>query len=83
MAWGMPVADVERFTVQGNDTVASLRPNKALYLTPENVAKIRDYGHLYRVARVVQGCGAQVSFNVVWLTILVRPLLYNTLKEVR
>jgi hypothetical protein len=38
--------------------------NKALHLTPENVAKIRDYNHLFRVERTVQGCGAQVSLAV-------------------
>ena len=39
--------------------------NNALHLTPENVAKIRQYNCLFRVAEHgAVGRGAQVSLNV-------------------
>ncbi len=38
--------------------------NKALHLTPENVAQMHEYHHLYRVERAVLGRGAQVSLAV-------------------
>ena len=40
------------------------RHNEALHLTPENVAKIHEYNHLFRVEGMVQGRGAQVRFIV-------------------
>jgi DNA-binding NarL/FixJ family response regulator len=39
-------------------------PNKALHTTPENVAKIGNYKHLFRVASAYWPRGARVSFNV-------------------
>ncbi len=38
--------------------------NKALHLTPANVAKIRDCSRLFHVASMVQGHEAQVSLSV-------------------
>ncbi len=40
------------------------QPNKALHLTPANVAKMHEYNRSFRVEGAVQGRGAQVSLSV-------------------
>ncbi len=41
-----------------------LLSNTALYTTPENVAKIGDYKHLFRLASVYNHRGARVSLYI-------------------